>query len=305
MAKVVIAGGNGFIGTHLSAFLLRLDHEVVVLTRGSESPPGTRAVPWDGETAGEWASELEGAAAVVNLAGSTIARKWTDDVRIDILQSRLRSTKAISEAIKACSDKPKRWINASAVGYYGDRGAAELDESSGPGPRGNFLVDTCVAWEEAARSADVGTTRKTVIRFGMVLGTEDGVLPPMVKAVRWFLGGPMGTGRQYMSWIHIKDLCRLIDYAIEHETPEIVNATAPHPATNRFFMAVLRGVLGRPWAPPVPAFLLRLAMLFGAPETSLVLEGQKVNPKAALDAGFVFEYDDLRDAVRSLVAEVP
>lgn len=304
MKKVVVAGGSGLVGKDLCALLTLLDYEVVVLTRSGNAPAGARAVRWDAQGVGEWAKELEGATAIVNLVGESISAKWTADVKLEILQSRLRSAKAIASAIFQCAEPPAVWVNASAVGYYGNRGAAELNEEAGPGPRKDFMVDTCVAWENAVLSADTPRTRKVVARLGIVLAKDGGILPPTYKLAKWFLGGQVGPGTQYISWIHIKDLARLLVFAIEHDVPSIVNCTGPTPSTNRFFMGVLRAMAGRPWAPPVPAFALKVANWFGAPDPSLLLHGQRVIPAAALEAGFKFEFDDLRDAVRSLIQPV-
>lgn len=291
------------VGQALCALLLRLDYEVVVLTRSGTAPTGARAVEWDAKSAGPWVAELEGAAGVVNLVGEPISVKWTKESKLEILQSRLRSTQAIAAGINACTDRPKVWVNASAVGFYGDRGATELSEEVGPGTRRDFLVDTCVAWENVVTTADVGETRKVIARFGIVLSKDGGMLPPMLKLAKWFLGGQIGQGTQYISWIHIKDLVRLVVFAIEHETPAVMNATSPTPSTNRFFMGVLRAIVGRPWSPPVPAFALKVANWFGAPDPSLLLHSQRAIPTAAQAAGFTFEFDDLRDAVRSLTSE--
>ncbi len=299
MSKVVIAGGSGFIGSELAALLMRLGYAVVVLSRSGKAPEGATGVAWDGFSLGAWADEIDGAKAVINLTGSSIAVKWTKESKLEILQSRLRSTNVIAEAIQKAKSKPEVWINASAVGYYGDRGAEELTEESGPGARRDFVVDTCVAWEAAHDQAVVEGTRKTRMRIGIVLGKKGGALPQLTNLTRWFLGGHIGSGSQYMSWIHQKDLVRLFVHCMEHEMPATVNATSPNPSTNRFFMAVLRGVIGRPWAVPVPAFMLTVANWFGGPEPSLLLASQRAFPKAAQDAGFKFEFDDLRDAMQN------
>lgn len=300
MGKVVVAGGTGFVGTEVVALLIRLGHDVVVLSRGKQGPHGSRTVNWNGELSGPWTTELDGALAVINLTGEPIVSKWTKEAKDAIINSRVRSTEAIGKAISACSAPPQVWVNASAIGYYGDRGSEELTESSQPGPRRDFLVDTCVAWEAAVDRTPTPTTRKTIVRLGLVLGRKGGALPQLLKITQWFLGGQVGPGDQYVSWIHIKDLARLIVFAIDHEGPKVLNGTAPDPSTNRFFMAVIRGVVGRPWAFPIPAFFLRIANWFGAPEPRLLLDSQRVFPKAALDAGFKFEFDDLRDALREL-----
>lgn len=302
MPKVVVAGGSGFVGGALVSLLVQLKYDVVVLSRQGLASAGARGVAWDGVTVGAWSDKVDGADAIVNLTGSPISRKWTKEARNEILTSRVRSTEALGKAVLAATSKPKVWVNASAVGFYGDRGAEELNELSGPGRRGSFLVDTCVAWEATFdRCETCPETRKTKVRIGVVLGRTGGALPPLARLARYFLGGHLGSGAQYVSWIHIKDLARLLVHTIESDMGPVVNATAPAPVSNRFFMATLRGLLGRPWAPPVPAFALEVANWFGAPDPALVLESQRVLPNVAREAGFRFEYEDLRDAMQSLL----
>lgn len=302
MSKVVIAGGSGFVGTALADLLNKLDFEVVVLSRKGTAPPGARGVKWDGESLGPWATELDGAKAVVNLTGSHIAVKWTKEAKREILESRVRSTQVVGQAIRGCEHPPEVWINASGIGIYGDRGGEELTESSPIGKRGHFVVDTAFAWEEMHRQEQTPQTRKTTVRIGVVLGRNGGALEPLKKFTGMFLGGHHGPGSQILSWIHIDDLARILAWCIQNEAPQVVNATAPVPCTNRYFMATLRAVMGRPWSPPVPGLVLQLASgLFGAPDASLILEGQRVIPKAMMDAGFRFTHEEVREALVQLV----
>jgi uncharacterized protein len=298
--RVILAGGSGFLGHALSGHLLSAGYDVVILSRSAGVSDGVRKVEWDGRTVGAWASELEGAAAVINLAGESIARHWSKDAKTRILESRVRGAEAISAAISQCNEKPGVWVNASATGYYGDRGAEELDESSPPGKRGDFLVDTCVAWE--ARASET-TIRNVQIRIGLVLGVGGGVFEPLYGLTRFFLGGPAGSGEQYMSWIHIDDLARLFVACVGNPSfAGPVCGTAPSPVTNRFFMATLRALMNRPWAPPAPAFVLRLVDAIGGPPAGLLLEGQRVQPRKAMENGFAFTYPDLSAALSDLIA---
>lgn len=301
MNQVVIAGGTGLIGSELTKQLTKLGYAVTALSRSGDAPTGAQSEAWDGANLGTWQLALEGAAAVVNLSGSPIAVKWTKENRNRILQSRVSSTQVLGRAIAEAKEPPPVWINGSAVGYYGDRGDELLTEASEPGKRRDFLVDTAVAWEAVFDQAEVGDCRKVTLRTGIVLSEQGGALEPLANFTQWFLGGHHGTGSQFMSWIHIRDIARMIIYAIEHPLTGPINAVNPHPCTNRFFMATLRGVMARPWAPPVPEWALRLATLFGAPDPSLLLASQRVEPRAALAAGFQFEHDDLGVALRSLM----
>lgn len=295
--KVVLAGGSGFVGNALQALLRELGYEVVVLSR--RGPEESR---WDGKSLGLWQKQLEGAAAVVNLSGETVAQKWTLKAQERILNSRLDTTRTLGAAILACERPPSVWINASAVGFYGDRGEEKLDESSPAGNPESFLVKTCLAWEAAQTEFNTPATVQSRIRIGFVCGRNGGGLPVLLGLTRMFAGGHVGTGRQVMSWIHLHDLVRLIAWAIQNRVEGVINGTAPHPVSNAEFMQILRRVVGRPWAPPAPAFALQLASAFGAPDPEIVLAGQFVSPTRALERGFVFDYPELESALRNIVA---
>ncbi|MEQ1932666.1 MAG: TIGR01777 family oxidoreductase, partial [Fimbriimonadaceae bacterium] len=226
MGKIVIAGGSGFLGQALAQFLAKLDHDVVILSRQSDSSIG-RSVRWNGVSVGDWAKELEGALAVINLTGKPVATKWTTDAKQEILLSRVQSTKAIAEAIKQCAEPPKVWINASAVGIYGDRAAEELDESSQPGKQREFLVDTCVAWEAAVDDPLIpDQVRRVKLRIGVVLGQGGGAFPMLAKLTRMFLGSHVGSGRQFVPWVHVDDLTRMVVHCIEKDVSGPVKAVS-------------------------------------------------------------------------------
>lgn len=305
MRKVVLAGGSGFIGGQLTDLLVKLGYPVVVLSRGNNAPRGATLATWDGVHVGPWIEEIEGAHAVINLSGATISQKWTPESKAEILQSRVLSTKAIGMALETVKAKPAVWINGSATGYYGNRKGEALTEDSTPGPKGHFLVDTCVAWEAIVDGFELPEIRKVKLRTGLVLGREGGIFPPFFNLTRMFLGGHHGSGDQFMSWIHVEDMIRLIVHCMESEVTGPINATAPSPCDNRFFMASLRGVVGRPWSPPVPGFMLKIANWFGAPDPSLLLEGQKVLPEKAKETGFRFHFEEVREALIDLVKPQP
>jgi hypothetical protein len=217
------------------------------------------------------------------------------------LESRIYSTKVIGEAIQACASPPKVWINSSAIGYYGDRGSEELNESSAHGAKGHFLVDVCVAWEDEQARADTPGTRKVRLRTGVVLGKGSQAFEPLKKVAKFYFGGSVGNGKQYMSWIHIQDLAELFLWAAENEVEGPVNGTAPAPATNEDLMAMIRAVMRRPWAPPLPALVLRLLSFFGGPDASLLLDSQRALPAVAIEKGFEFKFGGLREAITDLV----
>lgn len=295
MKRVVLAGGSGFVGRQIKAHLQSLGYEVLVLSRGPKAQVG-----WDGRTVGAWASVLEGAEAVINLSGEPVAQKWTIQAQQGIVSSRVDSTRAIGQAILQCAQPPKRWINASAVGIYGDRGDEVLTETSAPGDKASFLVDCCLQWEAAQDEFELPSTIKSKVRIGFVCGHDGGGFPVLTKLAKSFAGGAVGNGNQYMSWIHEHDLVRLFTWLVETEFVGTYNGTAPTPESNQDFMAQLRRQLGRPWAPPAPAFALKLASAFGAPDPDVLLMSQRAVPEAALKSGFTFEFPDLESAFKNL-----
>lgn len=295
--KVIIAGGTGFIGSALSAHLAKLGFEVLLLGRSASNK---NTVEWDGKSVGPWKEQLEGAAAIINLAGARIDKHWSSAYRDQIVHSRIDSTRAIGEAISQCANPPQVWVNASAIGFYGNRGEKELHEDSAKGE--GFLPDVCVRWEEALFSFETPKTAKSAVRIGIVLGKTGGALPIFIKLCRSFLGSPVGTGRQYMSWIHISDLVRLISWLIEKKSEGVYNGTAPVPVTNKEFMAKLASTLHRPLFPRAPGFALRLLDMVGGPPSQISLEGQRVVPWRAMEEGFPFRFGTLDTALYDLLA---
>lgn len=297
LKKLIVAGGSGFVGREICRLASKLDFEVVILSRSGKGTDNTRGVEWNGSSLGPWAAELEDAHAVINLTGESITLPWTKENQGKIVSSRVQSTRVIGEAINICNNPPLVWVNASAIGIYGNRGSVDLNENSEIGPKGDFLVDTCFVWEEAIKQVHTPKTRKAIVRVGFVLGNDGGAYPMLKKFTNMYLGGHHGSGDQVVSWIHLEDLARLFLFCANNETPLVMNGTAPQPCSNRFLMASLRGVLGKPWSPPVPGFALKIAQLFGAPEASLVLNGQRVIPSNPVSAGFKYHFDNLRDAL--------
>lgn len=294
--KVIVAGGSGFIGRALVARLAASDYEVVVLSRSSTEIEGARTVLWDGVNADPWSAELEGAAAVVNLVGETVLRRWNLAGRQKILHSRTQPTTAIGLAILNLSNPPTVWINGSAVGYYGDRGDDILTEESGVGT--GFLSDACDAWEESQRSCARVGVRLVQLRTGLPLSSEGGLLPLLSKLTRWFLGSALGSGRQWMPWIHMDDLVASFVWCIENEVAGPVNGVGPNPVRNAEFMARMREAVGRPWVPPVPKPVLQIAHLFGAPPTEAALMSSRVVPTVLQESGFEFQFPSLEAALK-------
>lgn len=260
--RVVIAGGSGFIGRVVAKELYLRHYDVVVLTRTPRvRTSDIREIAWDGKTSGAWAAELDGAFAVINLTGKNIDCPHTPENLRVIAASRVDSVNALAAACARATVPPRVWVQAGAVGFYGDAGDALCDEKF-PAGKGK-LADICRQWEDAFASANLPRTRKITLRIGMVLGTGGGAFPVLSRMTRWFLGGAAGKGTQYISWIHLADLMRMMVLCVERENLAVTaNAVAPNPVTNAEFMRELRRALGRPWSPPAPVFAVKLGANF-------------------------------------------
>jgi uncharacterized protein (TIGR01777 family) len=290
--RVVLTGGTGFIGAPLREALSAAGHEVVVVSRDSANR-GAGAVGWDAVGAA-----VAGAGAVVNLAGEPIAaRRWSAAQKRRILESRVQATRALVDAMGAAPARPAVFVSGSAVGYYGPHGDEPLDESAPAGA--GFLAEVCAAWEAEALRAEALGVRTVRLRIGVVLAREGGALARMLPPFRAFVGGPLGGGRQWMSWIHRDDVIGLVLEALARETWQgAVNATAPQPVTNAEFSRALGDVLARPAALRAPAVALRLAL---GEMADMLLTGQRVLPAAATGHGFRWRYPDARAALRASV----
>ena len=303
--KIVIIGGTGFIGRALCATLIQGGHRVVVLTRQlgqihhrPELP--VQAVEWNARDSGPWEQVLEGADAVINLAGTPIAdTRWTDLRKQLIIDSRILTTRLLVRALSRWSSKPATFISASGIGYYGATDDRRLDEGAARGE--GFLADLCLGWEsEALRAAEFGA-RVVTLRTGMVLEQDGGALPKMLLPFRFFAGGPIMPGNQWVSWIHRRDHIGLIQWALS--TPTVsgpINAVAPEPVTMKTFCEVLGRVLHRPSWLPVPGFALNA--LLGELGT-LMTTGQRVIPAKALAGGYRFQYPTLEPALQAILTD--
>lgn len=296
--KIVVSGSSGLIGSPLVEALKRRDYEVVRLVR---RPLGTaeREARWDPERGTIERAALEGAAAVVHLAGESVFGRWSAAKKQRIRDSRVRGTRLISETLAGLSPRPATLLAASAIGYYGDRGDEILTERSGPGE--DFLADVARDWEAATEPAARGGMRVVNMRFGIVLSTAGGALGKMLPPFRLGLGGPIGSGKQYVSWIERGDLLRAILHLLDRaELRGPVNLTAPTPVTNREFAATLGKVLGRPAVVAVPAFALRMA--FGAEGAAMLQSSQRVLSERLVASGFRCAFHTIAPALRALLA---
>lgn len=283
---VVIAGGSGFLGRFLARSLVDRHHKVVILSRKPGPDYGRiRTVVWDGKTVGDWGIELDGATALVNLAGRSIACAPTPENRREILESRLNATRALLDACSQCAEPPPVMVQASSLAIYGDTGDQLCDETA---PYGNdWAADVCQQWE-AALFKDFLGPRRVAVRIGLVLGRQGGALQPLSMLAKCFLGGSVGNGRQYVSWINIEDVCSMIRWSILiSHTEGAYNATSPYPVTNAEFMRVLRKAVNRPWSPPAPAWAVKLgARYLMRVDPELVLSSRRCVPTKFLKEGF-------------------
>lgn len=299
--RVLLTGGTGLIGRSLIQQLVDRGDQVLAHTRKPRAnTPGVYWFTGDSTRPETYAQAMASADAVVNLAGAPIACRWTEKAKATILKSRTQTTQALVEAAHA-GPRPSVWVNASAVGYYGAQGAGLCDESAALGQ--GFLADVTAAWEAAALGAAHVTPMRLVrLRFGAVLAAHGGMLPLFVNAARAFVGGPLGSGEQPLSWIHITDAVRLILWCLdEPEVQGAINAVAPNPTQHGAFVKVLGQVMGRPMWLRTPPWALELAM--GGMARELILGGQEVVPKAALQGGFAWRFPHLEAALRDLLVE--
>jgi uncharacterized protein (TIGR01777 family) len=294
---IAVTGSTGMVGTALCDALADDGHLVRRLVR-REVRDSEREIHWDPRGLTIDAAELEGLDAVVHLAGENLAaRRWNEKVKQEIRDSRVQGTRLLAEAIAGLSQKPDVFVSASAVGYYGDRGDERLDESSPPGE--GFLAEVCRAWESATTPAVEAGIRVVNPRLGVVLSPRGGALAKMRLPFQLGLGGVIGSGRQYMSWITLDDLVASISFSLSTASLRgPVNAVAPAPITNREFTKTLGRVLGRPTIMPMPAFAARLA--FGEMANEMLLSGARVEPGVLTAAGFTFRHPALEPALREL-----
>ena len=277
--NISISGASGFIGRHLMKSLAQAGHSLRALSR--HAPP---------------AESLREADAVIHLAGEPLAQRWTAEAKRRIRESRVAGTRNLVAALAALPRRPEALICASAIGYYGSRGDEVLTESSAPGS--GFLPEVCVAWEREAQAAEAFGMRVVRVRTGLVLDAGGGALVRMLPPFRMGLGGRLGSGRQWMSWIHLEDLAALFQFAVESQVRGPLNAVAPNPVTNSDFTRELAHALRRPAVFPVPEFALK--MLFGE-MADVLLASQRVAPAAAEAAGFRFRFPQLAPALESLL----
>ena len=306
MKKIVLAGGSGFLGQALARSVLADGYEVVVLSRGAAPPDAIgRFVPWDGKNLGDWKSELEGAEALFNLTGRSVDCRYTQENRDLILNSRVDSTRVLGEAIGACDQIPKVWLNSSTATVYEDRrGDREPHDETSEDFGTGFSVGVAQSWEKAFEESSVEGLRKVALRVSIVLGKDGGAFPVMKRFAKLGLGGAQGPGNQWMSWLHIDDWVGVARFLMENQSVDgPVNLAAPNPVTNDFFMREMR----KRFAPlgiglPAPSLFVRIGAFFLRTAPELVLKSRKVVSATLAESGYSFKYPDLAQAIRNLAS---
>jgi len=304
---IVIAGGSGFLGRALAAHFHAAGHEIIILTRSPKATTnGIRKVGWDACSIGDWAKELEGAAAVINLVGRSVDCRYNEKNRKLIFESRIHSTRVVGQAIAQNKTPPPVWLNASTATIYkhnfGPAWTENGEIGSTPEAKDEFSIKVATAWEQTLNEAQTPRTRKVAMRAAMVLGTAtNSVFPVLRRLSRLGLGGRMGSGRQFMSWIHETDFCRAVEWLITHEQFRgPVNHCAPNPVTNAEMMRTVRNVCGIPLGLPASEWMLEIGAFVVRTESELLIKSRRVVPGRLVESGFHFQYPLLRDAVEEL-----
>lgn len=307
--RIVIPGGTGQVGTVLARAFHADRHDVVVLSRRPGSAPW-RVAAWDAQNLGPWASELEGADVVINLAGRSVNCRYTPANRREILDSRVASTRVVGQAIARCARPPAVWLQASTATIYAHRFDAPNDEATGVvggGPDApdtwRFSIDVATAWEAASKETSLVSTRLVLLRSAMIMSPDSGgIFATLLRLARLGLGGPVAGGRQYVSWIHAHDFVRAMYWLIEHqELAGAVNVAAPHPLPYRHFMRILRHAAGIPIGLPATRWMLAVGTWVLRTESELVLKSRRVVPGRLLASGFRFDYPEWTAAAAELV----
>lgn len=308
--KIVLPGGSGQVGRVLARDFAAKGHEVVILSRGATAAP-FRVVPWDAESIGAWARELDGADVVINLAGRSVNCRYNIANRREILESRVKSTTVVGQAIAMASRPPRVWLQSSTATIYAHRFDAPNDEATGilggaepaAPDTWRFSIDVANAWELAFQLANVARTRKVLLRSAMTMSPDrGGIFDTFLGLVRRGLGGTYGDGRQYVSWIHDVDFARAIRWLIDHELDGAVNLASPNPLPNAEFMRTLRRAWGVRLGLPASEWMLEVGALLLRTESELILKSRRVVPGRLLDSGFVFQFPEWSGAAADLCA---
>lgn len=300
--KIVIAGGNGYLGTVFSRYYAPLSEKVLLLSRKAAPAKGNITTEvWDGREEGAWGHQLEGADLLINLCGKNVNCRYTTKNRHAIIASRITPTKLLGKVIRRLQTPPRLWINVTSATIYRhaeDHGQDEWNGEIGAG----FSVEVCQQWETTFFEIQTPATRKIALRMGIVLGAEDGVFPRLLRLVKWGLGGKQGNGRQMVSWIHEQDAARTTEWLLRNKTPDgVFNCTAPQPLSNAELMRTIRTEAGINMGIPTPEWLLECGARLIGTETELILKSRWVLPNRLIKSGYPFLYPDVQSATRAIL----
>jgi uncharacterized protein len=300
--KIILAGGNGYVGTVLANYYRDLAKQVIILARTSKEQDGNiKTIVWDGKTQGDWIKELPGADMLINLCGKNVNCRYTEKNKAAIIASRLLPTTILGEVIAGLTDPPKLWINVTSATIYRHAEDRPQDEETGEIGTG-FSIDVCRKWEETFFNIDTPKTRKIALRMSIVMGAADGAFPRLLNLVKFGLGGMQGNGEQYVSWVHEQDTARCMEWLFDRpEMDGVINCTAPTPIKNKMFMSYIRQACHMPLALPAPEWLLKIGAIVIGTETELILKSRWVLPQRLTDDGFVFKFPEAKAAVENIL----
>jgi uncharacterized protein (TIGR01777 family) len=301
--KIILAGGNGYLGSVLAAYYAELAEQVIVLSRKYKAPEGNiKTLVWDGINEGEWVKAIEGAELLVNLCGKNVNCRYTVKNREEIISSRVIPTMLLNRVVEKLNAPPALWINITSATIY--RHAEDFPQDEEKGQIGyGFSIDVCKQWETAFFADTNASTRKIALRMGIVLGRKDSVFPRLLNLVKFGMGGKQGNGQQYISWVHEQDAARCIEWLLQHrEINGVVNCTAPEAIKNADLMLAIRKTYGMPIGLPAPTWLLEIGARLIGTETELILKSRWVTPKRLLDSGYDFLFTKAEHAIDDLLS---
>ena len=301
--KIILAGGNGYLGQVLAEYYKHMAKEVIILGRKSKPADGNvRTLVWDGVNKGDWVSQLDGADLLVNLCGKNVNCRYTEKNKAEIISSRVLPTVLLGSVIEEMANPPKLWINITSATIYRHAEDRPNDEETGEIGYG-FSIDVCRKWEDTFLQTHTPSTRKIALRMGIVFGNTDGAFPRLLNLVKFGLGGRQGDGQQYISWIHEQDAAKCTDWLLQHEELSgIINCTSPEPVKNECLMTALRQIYGISFGLPSPVWLLEMGAAMIGTETELILKSRWVLPKRLLDNGYVFQYPKVEYAIKDILS---
>lgn len=301
--KIILAGGNGYLGKVLAGYYRDLAEEVIILSRWSVPTDGNvKTIVWNGVDEGEWGQALEGAELIVNLCGKNVNCRYTKKNMEEIISSRVNPTKLLGQVIAKLENPPELWINITSATIYRHAEDHEQDEETGEIGYG-FSINVCKQWEHTFFEASTPNTRKIALRMGIVFGRADGAFPRLLNLVKFGLGGKQGDGEQYVSWVHEQDVAKCTEWLVEHkELNGVVNCTAPEAIKNAELMRLIRNTYGIPFGLPSPAWLLEIGAKLIGTETELILKSRWVAPKRLMDAGYSFIFPEAAHAIKDVIS---